>query len=196
MYKIGIVGLSGGGKSTFANFLANQLPCSQIISGDYYMKQAIEECSSSLTAQFGSLEYNLNGGVRLKNFIKDAETFCKTLKIIAPTVNDRMMQYINDLPDTTEYVIFDWAFMNMLTIWDDMQKKIIVSADNDTILKRLYVRDSPRDANGKERIKARVEYSKLLYTELDGIMILNNVNKEDLLEKAINLKQAIILKYR
>ena len=191
MYKIGVTGPTGSGKSTFVEFLAKDLPNCFIIYVDQIMKQGFNKYYDILTDLLGPLESWPDGRVKTRNFNSTPERFSTSIEIIIPFMNKTLAAQLNNLSDGTNIIILDWAHLPILSVWDSLDKKYIISTKDDLRLQRLIDRDdATRDSYS--RIKARMESTLLPTDKAEGTVILNDSSKEAFYDKVKQIRERLL----
>lgn len=191
MYKIGVTGPTGSGKSTFVELLAKDLSNCCIIYVDQIMKQGFNKYYDVLTDLLGPLESWPDGRVKTRNFNSTPERFSKSIEIIIPFMNKTLASQLNNLSDETNIVILDWAHLPILSVWDSIDKNYVISTMDDLRLQRLINRDVAT-GESSSRIKARMESTLLPTDKTEGTIILNDSSKEAFYDKVKQIKESLL----
>jgi len=204
MKIIGVYGGSGAGKSTVSKKIAQLLPKSLVISADLYMMDFAQKLEPEI---FERLKVKKEQGVFSSNYFfesfENQKIFVDVIKVpVIELIKERIVSDGND----KDYIIIDWVFLPMCSLFSECDLTICVTADYNIRLERLEKRLKDETVFNKgwnlfERYKPGILEKRIKYTTLNEYgynatyEIVNNGEIEKL-EEDINKLSINIINYR
>ena len=149
MYRVGVTGGPGSGKSTFCKLFAECTPKSEIISVDKIMYAKMREYGSDFEKIFGEPpRYDKEGDLDLDYLTMYDGRVSKALEIIEAPIDKSVCQKIEELAKLNKkFTVIDSSILPILKTWQECEKRIIVFADAKLRIDRLVKRETKGFSN-------------------------------------------------
>ena len=161
MLKIAITGNIGSGKTTVAHFF--RILDIPVFSADSAGHRALlrSEVITALQSVFGDTVFDENGIVSRKKIgeivFSDTYKLQRLNEIVHPVIKDEMLQWIEQQPLQTPYVLCEAAVLFEAGFDVLFDKIITVSAPETLRIKRIDTRDGASKQNILQRMKAQID---------------------------------------
>lgn len=193
MKIIGISGGSGAGKSTVSEKLAETLPNSIRINGDFFMHQESKRLEKQIFKKLG-----IQKEKEVFSYNYYFESF-DNVKVWVETIKESVITKAQNLIDKEykdkDYIIFDWVFLPMSDYFKECDYTICIKTDYEKRLVRLTKRLQDKTIyNDGDRsfwaYKPGIIENRLKYTELNKLIYepeceLENNGNLEILEKKV-----------
>lgn len=136
MYIIGVTGKARSGKSTLSNELKQQIPNSEIIHMDKYMKQGLFDMKDEIITLYGSDIFKQNMLLSVDNFFK---CFNEQLFLSQPQkamqIWDSLIPMVNQKTGTEikmsnkPVIIVEWVLLPKTNLFSKCDKTILVTSN-------------------------------------------------------------------
>ena len=183
MISIGIAGSIGAGKTTFAKALNASLNNSTLIHGDVIMKAVLYDSSQIIENSLSCIHSSTKSHMSMINFYETPEKAQKTLEVISPIMNARIIVMLESQKKCASFCIVEWNLLSTLSIWNTLDYRIFIYASSKIRLDRLLQRDESEKKHDK-KILLRMQNLNDNILPLNAVIIKNEGSIEGLYKQA------------
>ncbi len=194
-YVVALTGRSGTGKSFASEYLAKLgVP---IIDGDDVAREVVEKgmpCLNALVKEFSKDILNEDETLNRRKLadicFPDPKKKRRLDDITHPYIIKRMVEYFDVLHENGErYCVVEAAALIESGLYAVCDKTIMVTADEDKIIKRIMKRDGLTMQQAKNRIDGQMNEDAV--KQVSEIIITNNASKEEFCAKLKQVKNQL-----
>ena len=193
-FWIGLTGGIGSGKSTVSKRLGEL--GAKVLDADVVSKKLLDRdgaCYDDVLTAFGSGISNSDGSIdrkTLAQIVFSDETLRKRLNgIVHPAVDRELFQQAQKAysEDRDRMVVFDVPLLFESGMYRRMWKNVLVEAEEDTVIRRVCLRDGCTEEAVRSRIQAQMPVAEKQM--LADFSIVNNGGLEELMQQVTALYQ-------
>lgn len=184
---IGVMGMSGSGKSTFCSYLKEL--GAEVIDADKIAREVLEKGTEGLKEieeKFGSEVIFPDGSLNRKKLGSIVFNDCKMLEILNSITTKRIDNEIikRAKESSSGFIVIDCPMLHNIDAKDICDKIVLVKAPVEVMAERIVKRDNLT----YEGAKARISAQESDFHKYADIVIENNGTPEDLRKQAKKLK--------
>lgn len=194
-YVVALTGRSGTGKSFASEYLAKLgVP---VIDGDDVAREVVEKgmpCLDTLVKEFSPSILKEDGTLNRRGLadicFPDPKKKRRLDEITHPYIIKRMVEYFDVLHESGEkYCVVEAAALIESGLYAVCDKTIMVTADEDKIIKRIMKRDGITMQQAKHRIDGQMNEDAV--KQVSEIIVTNNATKEEFCAKLKQVKNQL-----
>jgi len=187
-FRVGVTGGIGSGKSTVCRLLTQF--GRTVLSADAIARDITNndrEVHSAILREFGPDVFHQNGSLlrdKLAEIVfADSGALEKLNALVHPHVFAALEQSLLDLKPEQRmpYIVIEAALIYETRMDDDLSYVIVVTADEDTRIRRVMNRDKMTRQEVRARMRSQMDEEKKI--ELADFVIINDGTEADLIER-------------